>query len=94
MACLQALAMDLKSVHMVLIKVHNLVSGSRQSVDSALAGLHGDIDQACATLARLHTGMEVGRVSHSVQELKAEKNKLKQESEKPPSYVEAARRDQ
>ena len=45
-------------------------------------------------LMRLHTGMEVGRVSHSVQELKVEKNKLKKEIKNPPSYAEAARRGQ
>ena len=36
----------------------------------------------------------MGRVSHSVQELKEEKNKLKKEMKKPPSYAEAARRGQ
>ena len=94
MASLQALSMDLKSVHIVLIQVLNLASGSCWSKDSALAGLHSDISQACRTLQRLRTRLEVGRVSHSVQESKAEKNKLEKEITKLPSYAEVARRGQ
>ena len=90
MVCLQALTMDLKTVHTVLVQVRNLATGTHWSEDSALAGLHRDVARACATLERLCTGLEVGRVSHSVQELKAEKKKLQKETKKPSSYAEVA----
>ena len=75
-ACLQTLAKDFKNAHTVLIQVRNLASGTRRSQDLALAKLHGDVAQACATLEWLWVGLEVGRVSHSAQELKSDKKKL------------------
>ena len=78
----------------MLMQVRNLVGSTRRSHDLALARLHGDIAQACAMLEWLRVRLEVGCVSHSVQELKAEKKKLQKEMKKPPSYAEAARRGQ
>ena len=90
--CLRSLASDLKAVHTVLDQVHRLASGSRRSKDLALTGLQDEISQACNILQRLRTGMEVGRVCHTVQEAHKEKKRAKQEIKKPLSYAEAARR--
>ena len=70
------------------------MSSTRHSQDSALAGLHGNIAQASTMLEWLRVRLEVGRVSHSVQELNAEKTKLQKEMKKPPFYTEAAHHGQ
>ena len=90
--CFQSLSQDLKSVHAVLAQLHKLTSGPRRSKDLALIGMQDEIANSMKTIQRLRTGLEVGRVSSTVKELK--KTKLaekKEERRKPMSYAEAAR---
>ena len=92
MECLQSLSRDLKSVQEVLDQVFKLASGSRRSKDLALVGLQDEISNASAKLQRLQTGLEVGRVSQTVEALKQTKKDSRKENIKPLSYAEAAKR--
>ena len=89
--CFQSLSKDLLSVQEVLDQVFKLASGPRRSKDLALVGLQDEISNASAKLRRLRTGLEVGRVSQTVQVLKQTKKATKQDDKKPLSYVEAAK---
>ena len=90
--CFQSLSQDLKSVHAVLAQLHKLTSGPRRSKDLALIGMQDEIAHSMQTIQRLRTGLEVGRVSSTVKELKKAKvADKKAEKRQPMSYAEAAR---
>ena len=63
----------------VLDQVFKLASGSRRSKDLALVGLQDEISNASAKLQRLRTGLEVGRVSQTVEALKQTKKDSRKE---------------
>ena len=89
--CFQSLSQDLQSVHTVLAQLHKLTSGPRRSKDLALIGMQDEIKNSMMMIQRLRTGLEVGRVSSTVKELKKAKVAEKKQDKKPMSYAEAAR---
>ena len=92
--CFWSLSVDLQSVQRVLDQVHRLATGKSRSKELAIVGLQDEIAEASATLRRLRTGLEVGKVSQSVKEMKQTVQNVKKEQKKPLSYAEAARRGQ
>ena len=90
--CFQSLSSDLKSVHVVLEQLLKLAGGQRRSKDLALVGMHDEIAKSMSTIQRLRTGLEVGRVSATVKELKKRQAPEPKQAKKPLSYADAARR--
>ena len=53
--------------------------------------MQDELQKACATIEKLRTGLEVGKVSSLVKGLRKETQQMKKETKKPLSYAEAAR---
>ena len=92
MDCFKFLSEDLQAVQKLLDQVHRIATSKSRTKDLALVGLQDEIADASATLRRLRTGLEVGKVTQEVKEMKITLQKTKKEQKKMPSYAEAARR--
>ena len=92
--CFMSLSADLQAVQQILDQVHRIASSKSRSKELALVGLQNELADASATLRRLRTGLEVGKVSQAVKEMKNTVQQTKKEQKKVPSYAEAARRGQ
>ena len=79
-------------MHIVLNQVHRLASSSRHSKELALASMQDELQKACAMIEKLRIGLEVGKVSSLVKDLRKETQQMEKETKKPLSYAEAARR--
>ena len=92
MDCFKSLSEDLHAVQKLIDQVHRIATSKSRTKDLALVGLQDEIAAASATLRQLRTGLEVGKVTQEVKEMKINLQKTKKEQKKMPSYAEAARR--
>ena len=90
--CFKSLSEDLSAVQKLLDQVHHIATSRSRSKELALVGLQDEIADASATLRRLRTGLEVGKVTQAVKDMKHTVQQTKKEQKKVPSYAEAARR--
>ena len=90
--CFKSLSEDLFAVQKLLDQVHRIATSKSRSKELAIVGLQDEIVEASATLCRLRTGLEVGKVTQAVKEMKNTVQQTKKEQKKMPSYAEAARR--
>ena len=90
--CFKSLSEDLFAVQKILDQVHHIATSKSRSKELAIVGLQDEIVEASATLRRLCTGLEVGKVTQAVKDMKTTVQQTKKEQKKLPSYAEAARR--
>ena len=90
--CFKSLSEDLSAVQKLLEQVHRIATSKSRSKELALVGLQDELADASATLRRLRTGLEVGKVTQAVKDMKNTVQQTKKEQKKVPSYAEAARR--
>ena len=90
--CFKSLSEDLFAVQKLLDQVHRIATSKSRSKELAIVGLQDEIVEASATLRRLRTGLEVGKVTQAVKDMKTTVQQTKKEQKKLPSYAEAARR--
>ena len=90
--CFTSLSADLSAVQKILDQVHRIATSKSRSKELAIVGLQDEIADASATLRRLRTGLEVGKVTQAVKDMKNTIQQTKKDQKKAPSYAEAARR--
>ena len=89
--CFKSLSEDLFAVQKILDQVHSIATSKSRSKELAIVGLQDEIVEASATLRRLRTGLEVGKVTEAIKDMKTTVQQTKKEQKKLLSYAEAAR---